>query len=550
MTQVVQCLLSKRIRVVAVLVMSDLVAQAQGPQLILDITPGAISSYFGHCVIMDGIAFTGAGTPEQGNELWRTDATVAGTYLVKDILPGTEGSFVRYLNVVEDILYFNANDAVHGRELWRSDGTEAGTSLVKDIMPSDSSGNPWHLCDLNGLLLFNASTSDAGDELWRSDGSEAGTYLVRDIRPGIEGSVADGFIVFDDLAFFSADNGVNGSELWRTDGTAIGTMMVKDIWPGSTGSYPSDLCVVGGELYFSARDPDHGIELWRSDGTEGGTWLVKDIAPGSFNHGAPSLLVDLDGTLLFSADNGPNGRELWRSDGTEAGTVMLGESGPGDVSGMMFTPELCVANGLVFFTANDGWGVAGSELYASDGQTVYPVKDIRPGPSGSAIISIHAGCGGVLFGANDGTTGRELWRSNGTEVGTYMVGEIVPGGAGVSQLDVAVVLGDEAIIRAQTDELGMEPWKYICGISGISETDVAEALRLVPNPTAETLRVELPDADAPWSIAIYDATGKLTYQDHTAVSTCTVDVRAWSKGLYNVVVKSGTVRVAHNVVVE
>ena len=39
------------------------------------------------------------------------------------------------LTAVGDTLYFWADDGVNGDELWKSDGTEAGTVLVKDINP-------------------------------------------------------------------------------------------------------------------------------------------------------------------------------------------------------------------------------------------------------------------------------------------------------------------------------------------------------------------------------------------------------------------------------
>jgi ELWxxDGT repeat protein len=69
------------------------------------------------------------------------------------------------------------------------------------------------------------------------------------------------------------------------------------------------------------------------------------------------------------------------------------------------------------------------------------VKDVFAGPSGSIIELGIPGItprpfapavlgGTFIFRANDGTTGTELWRSDGTEAGTVLVKDIVPGPAG------------------------------------------------------------------------------------------------------------------------
>src|SRR6185503_18010682 len=86
--------------------------------------------------------FFGAWTPAQGDELWKTDGTTAGTVLLKDIVPGSPDSFPSHLTDVGATLFFAAFDTTNGTELWKSDGTSGGTTVVKDIWPGGSDGDP------------------------------------------------------------------------------------------------------------------------------------------------------------------------------------------------------------------------------------------------------------------------------------------------------------------------------------------------------------------------------------------------------------------------
>jgi ELWxxDGT repeat protein len=77
--------------------------------------------------------------------------------------------------------------------------------------------------------------------------------------------------------------------------------------------------------------------------------------------------------------------------------------------------------------ANDG--ASGDELWKSDGTTVgtVRVKDILPG-SGSSNLRYLTNMNGTLyFAANDGVSGTELWRSDGTSAGTTIVKDIFAG---------------------------------------------------------------------------------------------------------------------------
>ena len=57
----------------------------------------------------------------------RATAPLAGTVLVKDINPGSNDSGPRYFVNVNGTIFFSAWDSTNGEELWKSDGTAAGT---------------------------------------------------------------------------------------------------------------------------------------------------------------------------------------------------------------------------------------------------------------------------------------------------------------------------------------------------------------------------------------------------------------------------------------
>jgi len=70
----------------------------------------------------------------------------------------------------------------------------------------------------------------------------------------------------------------------------------------------------------------------------------------------------------------------------------------------------------------------GTELWALDAGAAEArlVRDINPGSQDSSINSLTPLGGGVVFSADDGVTGPELWWSDGTESGTRLVLDIQP----------------------------------------------------------------------------------------------------------------------------
>ncbi len=206
--------------------------------------------------------------------------------------------------------------------------------------------------------------------------------------------------------------------------------------PQTAPSDPTYLTDVGGTLFFTADDGIHGAELWKSDGTKAGTVMVKDINPGGsggyYGYDGPSSLTDVGGTLFFTADDGTHGRELWTSDGTKAGTVMVKDITPGAGGrGYRQGPSnLTDVGGILFFS--DDNGTHGRELWKSDGTRAgtVMVKNIHSSNYSSNPSSLADVEGTLFFTATDGKHGPELWKSDGTKAGTVMVKDINPGVGG------------------------------------------------------------------------------------------------------------------------
>lgn len=156
--------------------------------------------------------------------------------------------------------------------------------------------------------------------------------------------------------------------------------------------------------------------------------------------------IDRDGRLYFYFDDGVHGQELWSTDGTTPGTHMVRDVCPGVCGARSLLSVLSLAalpNGIVF-AANDG--IHGQELWFTDGTEggTRLVRDIAPGFTASEPRNFSALSDEVLFWADDSLHGAELWASDGTALGTRLVVDLAPGPAD-SYRGAACVLNDTLI---------------------------------------------------------------------------------------------------------
>jgi ELWxxDGT repeat protein len=411
--------------------------------------PAAEPSGVAELTVVGGqLMFVGANSAT-GTEIWATDGTAGEIRLLKDIVAGSGGSSPTGLANIGGALFFTANDGVHGSELWKSDGTTSGTARVANVQPL---ARP---IDLDGAALFAVQ----GPEIWTSDGTAAGTNRVAALSRRTQGSGPRHLTAVGDALFFSANDGVHGDELWKSDGTAVGTTLVKDISPGCYeygdqcypfSTYIPRLFDFDGMLYFAANSA-----LWKSDGTPEGTVPVK--SDGRLLH--PNQFTNVDGELYFVAGAAHDGA-IWKSDGTPAGTVLVKGGFLGDTNNR--PRNLTAVDGTLFFTADNGNGY---ELWKSDGTEAgtVEVRDIRLGAYGSAPAMLTEMGGELFFAASDGRAagGLELWKSDGTKDGTVLVKDIFPGvGEGGSYPMDLFVFNHALYFRATSTPLGgPEIWK-------------------------------------------------------------------------------------------
>lgn len=119
--------------------------------------------------------------------------------------------------------------------------------------------------------------------------------------------------------------------------------------------------------------------------------------------------------------------------------------------------NLLVVGNNLFFTANDG--TTGTELWISDGTVngTNRVKDINPGAASSSPDNFVA-IGNTLFFVAEKGGDIELWKSDGTGNGTQMVKDIRVGATG-SFPDELTVIGNTLYFSANDGITGFELWK-------------------------------------------------------------------------------------------
>jgi trimeric autotransporter adhesin len=463
-----------------------------GTRIVRDIEVGIEGSRPRIMGVSGRYLFFRATTSAFGEEIWRVDSATDAATLLADIVPGEDGYVPQFFAALPNGAFVFSIDS----ELWFSNGTPGSAQRVIDFVP----GEPDEveiLGSTGSRALLRARSGSSGSEVWSTDGSATGTILLREHTPGPLGTMAAivGTLNVGVVLSLGSEDGTNQS-FWRSDGTVAGTQQIVPTSSAVIGSNP--LVIVGspgqlwridrstaaaraepysiqlgvlsedlklGERYFfDTYTPNEGFEPGVSDGTTAGTRVLRDIVPQTGDESsAPGEFTTVGGVTFFSASTRAAGRELWKTDGTPAGTVLVRDITPGEAGSA--PAQLRAVGGVLYFIAFHPQ--YGYEPWISDGTAAGTrlLRDIAAGSASSVNPSGAAGgcgkqwlggvAGRVYFGAGDGVTGQEIWTSDGTEAGTRLVRDIVPGAQSSSPCDFSVVNG-VAVFRAFTAATGSE----------------------------------------------------------------------------------------------
>ena len=169
-------------------------------------------------------------------------------------------------------------------------------------------------------------------------------------------------------------------------------------------------------------------------------------------------------------------------------------------------------NNTLFFVANDG--THGRELWKSNASTIGTtlVKDIRPGSVGSAPQQLVNVNGTLFFSADDGATGRELWKRKGTGGGTTLVVNINPGAASSTPTGLTAA-GVNLFFAANNLTNGNELWTLT------NPTSAGALSTEAPSPFMENITDPIGGVGTLWeSYSVTSATWiSGTTEDHSLV---------------------------------
>ena len=506
------------------------------------------------------------------NKLWVSDGTADGSVLVKTF-DGSDGlGFPPQLATLNGNLIFAANDGVHGRELWISDGTTDGTQIIADIVTATAdstrsgreiveagdavyfteSGTSQHvhlwkrtsatngatlissslqidnLIDRNGTLYFRKGSHDGTEwisEIWKVDASIGAESTLVASSPDF--GFNPSLLQVDARILVAADE-----KLWRlNESVTPATFELINEFPGRVFSFAS----TGPTAYFWIFDSStRTYTFWESDGTVAGTRSVdvpqlKDIHPES----PGPIAVGNEIFMVMTADN-ISRSAIWRSDGTVNGTSLVTGLSTANV---FFISDLTYLNGKLYFTAVQSFD-GDREFWKHDlatGQTsrFNPGVKVPSRELETPQLNLTAIGNQLIFTANDGVHGDEVWISNGTDEGTMLLADVFPGAGGSAANSYAV--HDGLLYFSATDDLhGEEVFTIDLSaprlISLLRRADTEQ----VTNPAAVTFRASFTEPVSGVNVGTFGIDGT------TTASITGVTVVAGSGGTqYDVTVSGG-----------
>lgn len=215
-------------------------------------------------------------------------------------------------------------------------------------------------------------------------------------------------------------------------------------------TYERQSAVAEAERIYASIDPLYGNKLFEGEQVAFRGDQLGHLAPTALGTGRDVGLVD---RVFYAASNGTGGFELWSSTGAPGSELAVGDVEPGPAG--QFTagtaPTWAAANGLLYYTASTS--ANGTELWRSDGTKggTFMLADLTPGAASSTISNMVEFKGSLYFTMSVGTD-HYLYKSDGTLNTTQKISKISSGSAP----KYFTVAGESLYFISQTPNSGIE----------------------------------------------------------------------------------------------
>lgn len=472
-------------------------------------------------------------------------------------------SALKDIALIHNDSYFKFKQNNHF-QLWKTNGTPAGTSLVKDSFEFIK-----NLVNLNNSLYFFAKPLLGQVALYKSDGTIPGTIVVKQFQ-GTNIELA-GLSSINGSAYFSVvSSNPNAGSVWKTDGSTSGTIEVKsNVFVKAAKDKNQSFYKAGNWVVFSSYNLNNSyVTLWSTNGTSSGTTILKDSA-FYYHFSRISDAVSSDSLLVF-LDNAGIGGNLWRSNGSKAGTKIIRG---GNISSItLYKNEFYYHTGTVYKALNktDGnshgpitgltnvgnaIGIFDNQLvlsgkdnndwepYLSDGSAANTVllKDISNNTNGSDPKYFTKIANAMYFVANDNIYGDQIWKTNGTTIGTsiaYSLTDTIP-----NFKTERLHAGSNYILFVSNNQLYS---LMNTGNSSINENLRAKRLLIYPNPTSGKIFIDYVASNQA-KVKMYNVLGEEVLSTDFAEN---ISVEFLPKGIYWLQIVEGNKKQTEKLMIE
>ena len=349
------------------------------------------------------------------------------------------GEYAGDVYIADGATYYSSDHTASGATFWShsGDGTWSYYDSSKwvpttgyDVEPTD--------------VWFHGYGTNAGWDVY-NDSNTGDSYFTHDNAHYWDHTGADTWTYYNTKAWVGTDNLGDGPY----DG---GYGPILQWFHVNTGAYAGDVYIADGATYYSSDHNATGATFW--DHSSDGTWSYYDASKW-----VPTTGYDVEPTnVWFHGYGSDTGWDVYNdtksvvSYFTKDYTHYWSEVGSGDVQPVMVADinaewvqgsanYLAKMGDALYFQGYDS--IHGYQLWKSDGTTTgtFMVTDINE-TGGSFYPQGFTNVNGTLyFTGYDGVHGWQLWKSDGTTTGTIMVTDINLSGEGLVPSEMTDVNG-------------------------------------------------------------------------------------------------------------